>query len=507
MMIYTILPAITFALAGLLRGNRSKTHSAFFGRFCCVLEDALVGVWLLTMLPGSMISWNVYMLYKYFYSKDPRFRSANFVVKSSLVPETSFQQLGKDWERMRRIQKEKQNPPILFFNGAYSAEVCTEPLCQNQIHACPDRQNFRSPNPPSRREAFSEDVSQYTFHFGVSSNRRSVERPRFSLASNGLPSSSHCVQESIGESSVTNLLDPIDSAESHRTDGSPFYIPWMFSAESSRNNSNYTTSADENFVVQIKHLTNVDLFQSSCFLPFDFEGSAGSAHSKTQKTQKGLFRPKYGTSERFQAETSNNFASLIAQTPNGSFSMSSRTNNVHLPASGSQNLEGPSCSYHNSHSSAIPFVESSREVELMPLDHEGHETTDISFLLCSSIPEPTWKTLLWREDRPKPSLPVTFEMHRPFNPILRSASKVEEPVPQRLSRISEISTSNPTQFLPLRPEMTDFEDMSHLRQSFIREQFIDNQLGISVLEPAFFYETAARLKYINKEVSTFSLFL
>ena len=88
------------------------------------LVDALVGTWLLVMLPGGMTAWNLSLIWKFFYSKDPKDRSANFVMDTSVMPRRTIVQLKNEWQRNRMLKKlEKAEPAVYFLNGAFDQHV------------------------------------------------------------------------------------------------------------------------------------------------------------------------------------------------------------------------------------------------------------------------------------------------------------------------------------------------------------------------------------------------
>ena len=134
---------------------------------------------------------------------------------------------------------------------------------------------------------------------------------------------------------------------------------------------------------------------------------------------------------------------------------------------------------------------------------------------CSAVPESAWESQLWREDRLENDL--TKPSHRDVAEAYTTGERIDERERRRLSRISEHSSDQSSSNVPAPFHGTERTKSrrsaivatkmhrtleTQLSQSRItgHHKFIDDQLGISVLLPDPFYETAARLKYINKEV-------
>lgn len=127
--------------------------------------------------------------------------------------------------------------------------------------------------------------------------------------------------------------------------------------------------------------------------------------------------------------------------------------------------------------------------------------------VCTEVPEPTWKSLLWQEDRLTSKQNQTSELPKTYP----SFHKPQECEPPSLARISEASTDHSSDRPSLLASLgkvsaskyVDLEPDAFNRwqtSAGFNDYCLDDPLGISIIRPDPFSETRERLKHINNEV-------
>eukprot|EP00210_Caulerpa_lentillifera_P002770 g2647.t1 len=150
---YWMLPAVAVAICGLYRGDKM---------------DALIATWLLIAFPGSAIAGNLYLLWFFFYSKDARHRSANFVVASGKKDPRELTEIYKDWKRRKMIDfAARRKPHVNVVNAIYIPKSSTLATSERDSALAP---NAVLTNPVAEAHASNREA----FHVGYMTERNLV---------------------------------------------------------------------------------------------------------------------------------------------------------------------------------------------------------------------------------------------------------------------------------------------------------------------------------------------
>lgn len=245
--------------------------------------DALIGAWLLVMLPGGMTVANVFMIWRFFYSKDARHRRANFVVDSSYIPERTLVQLKKDWLRLRTMKREgKLDPPVIFLNGTFENSPSSPQSLELAVR-WEDASLQGHHVSDSAYEVVERDLDFEALHEDTVSWKPEIQHasPRVFLTPDAFPPTLDRIRASEpGSSTQVNNSKPIghdqdalfgpgpeckqsvieiNEAGGNSRDQTPVSVLQIPSPGSSNNNANYSTSGEDFHRVtmtQIKRLSD-----------------------------------------------------------------------------------------------------------------------------------------------------------------------------------------------------------------------------------------------------------
>jgi len=223
------------------------------------VADALIGTWLLIMIVGGMMVWNISVLWRLFYSKDPRNRAANFVVKSASVPQPEIESLINEWQKSRmRKRNEIEDPPFLFLNSIYRSPSLCGTKESGTTYAY--RHSFVHSDSGTDQQYRRTAVQMEEIRPLSPESHTSPKRQMFSLRrSSDLHVAEHPTSitidkpDDLDRMKLTNTGSASPEEDKHNSMG--FFIGEPIpespeaqvaqSQESSENNLNYTTSVDD----------------------------------------------------------------------------------------------------------------------------------------------------------------------------------------------------------------------------------------------------------------------
>ena len=480
------------------------------------------------------------------------------------MPQRTIVQLKNEWQRNRMMKKsERVEPAVYFLNGAFDqqAERQDEKLVRRNEapYTGPSTDDLyltggnlqydpnKRPRPFVPAAMSSEDEASYgeirplsplehepmdhPLSLQTSMNSHASEPSTSSGLNNRMLQNLCYGWESLGATQHPSG-EFVSGGQSHWNEAPEFRPLPEVSVGSSINNIEFISNGPElPSVTKVEMKTLADCIQES------------GTHSRTSPDnerrilglqnifsnpmrRKAPRQTKYGVSTRFQRETCNNIAAIATHRPFLEASLSlvrafhaSPTYEDFPELRLSDGLKGTVSRTRQDILKAYrqrnPGQSEAHMEERLLAPPVKPEWTAQWSTECSAIPESAWESQLWREDRLEKE---TSKLgYRDVADAHITGDRIDEYERRRLSRISEHSSDQSSSNLPALLHGTE---RTKSRRSAIvatklhrtlrtqrsqsqitgHHQFIDDQLGISVLIPDPFYETAARLKYINNEV-------